>query len=161
MLHAVRPGGGIVLTVPLHPWLWSHQEEYACYVCRYRVGELRDKVVRAGFDVLYETAFVSLLLPAMLTSRLARRQARTEADTISELRLPAPINRLFEMVMDFERMLLQSGVRFPAGGSCLLVATKRQTKSLAMQVSISKPEFTATDTAFPCKADVGRVSSHS
>lgn len=124
MMRSVLPGGGIVLTVPQHPWLWSRQDDYACHVRRYRVGELREKVLRAGFEVELETSFVSLLLPAMLASRLAQRKAAATTDHMAELRLPSFINRAFEEAMNIERLFIRLGMRFPAGGSLLLIARK-------------------------------------
>lgn len=124
MLHALRPGGGIVLTVPQHPWLWSRQDEYACHVRRYRLGELREKVLGAGFIVEFETSFVSLLLPAMVASRIFQRHAFQDGDAMAELRLPGLLNQTFERFMDLERLLIQLGIRFPVGGSLLLIARK-------------------------------------
>lgn len=124
MHSALHPGGGIVLTVPQHPGLWSRQDEYACHVRRYRVGEMRDKVLRAGFEVDLETSFVSLLLPAMLASRILQRKESANSEHMAELRLPAFINTAFEGVMNIERLLIKSGMRFPAGGSLLMIARK-------------------------------------
>lgn len=126
MHRALRPGGGIAITVPQHPWLWSRQDEYACHVRRYCIGELREKVLRAGFKVELETSFVSLLLPTMLASRMAQRKAATESDAMAELRLATPINRVFEWIMNAERQLIRLGLRFPAGGSLLLIARKAE-----------------------------------
>lgn len=125
MSRALRPGGGIIITVPQHPWLWSRQDEYACHVRRYRSGELREKVQRAGFRVEMQTSFVSLLLPAMLASRFAQRSAPADSGAMAELRLPRPLNLAFSAVMSLERWLIRAGVRFPAGGSLLLVAAKQ------------------------------------
>lgn len=124
MLRALRPGGGIALTVPQHPWLWSPQDDRACHVRRYRVGELRDKVIRAGFQVVLETSFVSLLLPAMIASRKLHRKAPSNEEALAELRLPRLINSLFEGIMNAERQLIRAGIHFPVGGSMLLVAKK-------------------------------------
>lgn len=126
MLRAIKPGGGILLTVPQHPWLWSGQDEYACHVRRYHMSELRKKVQRAGFQIEFETSFVSLLLPAMLASRLIQKRGQRQGDPMAELRLPAPLNRIFEVIMDLERQIIQIGVRFALGGSRLLIAKKAE-----------------------------------
>ncbi|ADC62722.1 class I SAM-dependent methyltransferase [Allochromatium vinosum] len=126
MRRALRSEGGIAITVPQHPWLWSRQDDYACHVRRYRVGELREKVSRVGFTVVFETSFVSLLLPAMLASRLTQSKTSSDEDHFSELRLPTLINRIFETTMDLERLLIRIGLRFPIGGSRLLIARKSE-----------------------------------
>lgn len=124
MSRALRPAGGIILTVPQHPWLWSRQDEHACHVRRYRMGELQEKVVRAGFEIVLQTSFVSLLLPTMAASRLLQRDS-SAADASAELRLPAALNFAFALVMHLERGLIRAGARLPVGGSLLLVAHKR------------------------------------
>jgi len=129
MLCALRPGGIIVVTVPQHPWLWSQQDEYACHLRRYKVHELRYKVKQAGFEMVIEKGFVSLLLPFMLMSRLFSRQNVDDYDVLAELRLPRLLNRIFKAVMVVERCLALMGVRFPCNGSLLLVARKQKVRS--------------------------------
>jgi hypothetical protein len=43
---------------------------------------------------------------------------------MAELRLPSFINRAFEGVMNIERLFIRLGMRFPVGGSLLLIARK-------------------------------------
>jgi SAM-dependent methyltransferase len=124
MHRAVRKGGGILLTVPQHSFLWSEVDEYSRHVRRYSVSELKAKVKRAGFRTLRATSFVSLLLPLMLIARLKRRPANREFDPAAEFRLSAPANYLLERVMDVERAMIRLGVSFPAGGSLLLIAKR-------------------------------------
>ncbi len=121
---ALRPDGGLILTVPQHPGLWSRQDESACHVRRYTAADLRSKVIVAGFRVLYETSFVSLLLPLMWLSRQQKNKAVEENDPMSELRIGRSVNILLGAVMTCERTLIQAGIRFPAGGSRLLVAKR-------------------------------------
>jgi SAM-dependent methyltransferase len=122
MHRAVHKGGGILLTVPQHSFLWSEVDEYSRHVRRYSVSELKAKVERAGFRTLRATSFVSLLLPLMLIARLKQRPANREFDPAAEFRLSAPANYLLERVMDVERAMIRLGVSFPAGGSLLLIA---------------------------------------
>ena len=76
MHRAARSGGGIMLTVPQHDFLWSRADEHACHVRRYSASELSAKVSAAGFRVERVTSFVSLLLPLMLASRLRQTERR-------------------------------------------------------------------------------------
>jgi len=72
MFRATKPGGGIIVTVPQHQFLWSVVDEHAFHKRRYSRVDLVSKVERAGFRVARVTSFVSLLLPLMLLSRRTR-----------------------------------------------------------------------------------------
>ena len=98
MFRAVRPGGGIMLTVPQHPFLWSRTDEHARHKRRYTRGEMIDKVRRAGFEIARATSFVSLLLPAMALSRAAARATR-RADPLPELGMGAGMNAVLTRVL--------------------------------------------------------------
>ena len=124
MHRAVRQGGGIVLTVPQHPFLWSQTDDYAHHIRRYTAKELRTKVENAGFEVLKMTSFVSLLLPLMIASRLRRRQSASDSDQMPELKINKLLNVLLEKFLDFERWMIRLGLTFPMGGSLLVVARK-------------------------------------
>jgi len=120
--RALRPGGGLLLTVPQHPWLWSAADKRAGHQRRYTRAELRDKVRRAGFTIIRDTSFVSLLLPLIALSR--RKQVREPADPMREFRISPWLNRALLAVLNVERWLILLGLRMPAGGSLLLVARK-------------------------------------
>lgn len=122
--QALRPGGGLLLTVPQHEFLWSQMDEHACHVRRYNAGELMGKVTDAGFEVLRMTSFVSLLLPLMIASRSRQRVTRAKYDVLSELRIGKFSNAVLEKILDLERLAIRAGFDFPAGGSLLLVARK-------------------------------------
>lgn len=125
MYQACRKGGGIMLTVPQHPFLWSKSDDVARHVRRYRSSELKGKVRAAGFEILRVTSFVSLLFPALLASRLTAPLSRKEFDPESEFRISPVTNSLLERILNVERKLIRTGVSFPAGGSLLLIARRR------------------------------------
>lgn len=120
---ALRPGGGTILTVPQHPWLWSEADRYACHVRRYRRGELERKLAAAGFRVLRSTSFVSLLLPLMAASRLAPRSGEPY-DPMAEFRIPPVANRILERLLRIEIGTIRSGLSLPIGGSRLVIAVR-------------------------------------
>ena len=123
LARAILPGGALLVTVPQHRWLWSAMDDHACHVRRYTRDELISKVVRTGLEVEYVSSFVSLLLPLMWLSRLRAKKA--VVDPMSEFKIPGWLNAGLEGVMDLERLLQRIGMRFPVGGSLLLVARKR------------------------------------
>jgi SAM-dependent methyltransferase len=124
MFQAVKPGGGIALTVPQHRFLWSVADEYKHHERRYERRELVEKVERIGFQVMYATSFVSLFLPAMLLSRLKQNSAEERPDRLTEIDIGPTVNKILNPVMRFETSLIKSGVNWAAGGSLLLIAKR-------------------------------------
>jgi SAM-dependent methyltransferase len=124
MNRSLRPGGGLLLTVPQHPRMWSKADEYGHHQRRYRRRELVEKVQRAGFEIVRLTSFVSLLLPAMVGSRILGRYGKGEREPMVELTLPRVVDRAMRGVFRAETATIRAGISFPAGGSLLLVARK-------------------------------------
>jgi 2-polyprenyl-3-methyl-5-hydroxy-6-metoxy-1,4-benzoquinol methylase len=124
---ALRPGGGTIIAVPQHPWLWSPADESACHQRRYFRGELDAKLNRAGFRILHSTSFNSLLLPLMIASRMAmilKARSGGGLEPLSELRAADWINRALSAVLRLEVALTSAGIRWPVGGSRLVVAQR-------------------------------------
>jgi len=124
MFRAAKPGGGVLLTVPQHPWLWSAADEFGKHVRRYRRPDILAKLGRAGFRVMRVTSFVSLLMPLMAASRLRHRRLDESYDPIAELSQRGPVDFCLERVMDVERTLIRAGLSLPFGGSLLVVARR-------------------------------------
>jgi hypothetical protein len=118
-------GGGVLITVPQHRWLWSTVDEAACHVRRYTARELENKVKAAGFEILRSSSFISLLLPVMVAARLVQR--KPASDAAAELRINKHLNWLFRKIMSVEFNLIRHGVNFTLGGSRLIIARKTST----------------------------------
>lgn len=125
MYQATRKAGGILVTVPHHPFLWSPADDYARHVRRYKSRELTDKVKQAGFDVIRVTSFVSLLLPLLVLSRFKQRFQEKGFNPMSELRINSLMNTTLERILDLERSMIRGGLSLPVGGSLLLIACRR------------------------------------
>ena len=123
MFNAIRPGGGVILSVPQHRFLWSASDDFAMHQRRYQRGELRDKVERAGFRIERITSFISLLLPLMIWSRMQRKRDQ-EFEPWREFEISPAQNKTLEGILKLERAITRAGVSFPAGGSLLLIGRK-------------------------------------
>lgn len=121
MFQTVKPGGGVLITVPQHKWLWSAADVAAHHVKRYTRADLTQELETAGFEPVRITSFVSLLLPAMMAARLTKKQS---ADVEGELGMAAPLNAACYSAMRVEHVLIKAGVPLPAGGSLLAVARR-------------------------------------
>lgn len=122
---ALSSDGVLFLTVPQHTWLWSQADEAACHERRYSARELHKKIENAGFNIVRSTSFVTLLLPVMLLSRLARHKATdSEYDAFNELRINPVLNKILEIFMKVDLFLIRLGIDLPLGGSRLVVARK-------------------------------------
>jgi len=120
--RAARPGGTVLLTVPQHQALWSPLDDYSGHQRRYSRAELVALAEGAGLTVLHATSFVTLLLPAMVLSRLVQRRAEVVPDR--EFRMSGRVNGLAMGVMRAELALIRAGLSLPVGGSLLLVARR-------------------------------------
>jgi SAM-dependent methyltransferase len=131
VLHALRdalvPGGGLMLTVPQHPFLWSEYDMRARHLRRYRAADLRARVVEAGFEIVKMTSFVTLLLPLMAVSRFTQQKIRAGYDPLAELRIAPWLNWTLEQALGLERLLIRAGISLPVGGSLLVVARRPRT----------------------------------
>ena len=123
IFDAARPGGGLLVTAPQHPFLWSASDQFAMHQRRYSRAELRTKVRSAGFEIERITSFNSLLLPLMIWSRMRQKQDR-DLKPWRELEISPALNKALESILTIERLMITTGVSFPAGASLLLIGRK-------------------------------------
>jgi len=123
MFNAARPGGGLLVTVPQHRFLWSATDQHAMHQRRYNRAELHRKVESAGFEIERITSFNSLLLPLMFWSRMQRKRNQ-DLQPSDELEISPALNKTLESILKLERLLIEKGVSFPVGGSLLLIGRR-------------------------------------
>jgi len=139
---ALKAGGGLLVSVPHHAFLWSEIDKVSRHVRRYSTSELIDKVRRGGFEIIFVTSFSSLLLPLMVFSRRICRRKADEELLFKQFLIPHWMNFLFEKTLGFERFLIKSGVTFPFGGSLFLVA--RKAGEIAESSAVKSEEVSAS-----------------
>jgi len=121
--NSLKWGGGVIITVPQHMWLWSAQDERGCHKRRYIKDDLFRKLENTGFEVMKATSFMSLLLPILIISRF-RKKSNGKVNDDDELSIHPFINRVLSCICRIERYMIETGIVFPIGGSLLVVAIK-------------------------------------
>lgn len=124
LYKACKVGGGIILTVPQHPFLWSQFDDYSFHRRRYTAQGLVERVEAAGFKVACVQSFNSVLFPIMLLSRIRKKKSSDTYDILAEFRINPTLNGFLKRAMDFERMLIRQSISFPFGGSLLMVGQR-------------------------------------
>jgi SAM-dependent methyltransferase len=124
MNKALCPRGGLVITVPQHPFLWSTHDIAARHVRRYTFSDLKAKINDAGFQIIYQTSFMTILFPLIVIARILKNRLSKENDPLAELKLNRYVNLLFEKLMGMERKFITSIAGMPFGSSLLIAARK-------------------------------------
>lgn len=124
---AITVGGGAIITVPQHQWLWTANDVYSCHKRRYSKKELIAKCKHAGFEIIRTTSYTSLLLPAFIVNCIFNRRKDINKESVDkQFEINPALNILFKIICKVELVLIRIGVDFPWGGS--LVCVLRKTK---------------------------------
>ncbi len=123
MYRACKKGGGIILTVPQHPWLWSVTDQEGGHVRRYSREDIKQKVEHAGFTATRLTSFVTTAFPALLLQRLVRRNKQFIPS--QEFVISPVLNKILELAINIDLGLIQRGYDLHSGGSLFIVANKK------------------------------------
>lgn len=124
LYQAVVPGGGIIITVPQHRWLWSAVDTYSHHRRRYERHELVSAIEQAGFVVERVTSFVTSLLPLLLVLRLRRQRLDDHFDPTAELKIGALPNAVLGKMLGVDIATIRMGASLPVGSSLLAVARR-------------------------------------
>lgn len=96
--RVLRPGGRLVVTVPVDPRLWSAHDEAVGHVRRYTRSSLLALLVRAGLEVESARSWMVLLRPAVALAR--RRSTGSDLDEPSRV-----VNAVLGGIVRLERHL--------------------------------------------------------
>ncbi len=120
--RALRPGGGIVFTVPCYPWLYSDWDKSLGHFRRYTQKEMRSQASAAGLNVQFMSHWNGFTLPAALAVRgyekLFPRDKKPEFPRVSPL-----VNRALMSMAKLERGWMRA-MSMPAGLSLVGVLRK-------------------------------------
>lgn len=118
ILGLLKPGGALLLTVPINPWMWSAHDVAHHHHRRYRKHQIRQLAEDAGYQIDLISPFNSLLFPPIAAVRLVGKL--THKDDSDDAMPSAPVNKVLETVFGLERGLI-GRVPMPFGVSLVAV----------------------------------------
>lgn len=121
MVHMLRPGGRLVITVPAFELLWDHHDVINQHYRRYTAARLRRALDGQGLELLQmRYLFRGLFFPKLLVRALnAARRRKVDQHTVPA----APLNAAMCRLCVLEDRLLR---RLPLGfGTSLLAVARR------------------------------------
>ncbi|RVT96664.1 class I SAM-dependent methyltransferase [Rhodovarius crocodyli] len=120
--RVLAPGGVMVLNLPALPWLRSAHDARVFTVRRYTRATITAELQAAGFTDIRARYWNALLLPLMI---LQRKVLAARADAPSDVtNFPPWLDACLFAATRIEAGMMRAGLRFPAGGSVIVSATR-------------------------------------
>jgi SAM-dependent methyltransferase len=120
--RVLAPGGVLVLNLPAFEWLRSAHDTRVHNARRYTAAGATALLRNAGFEQIETRYWNSLLLPLMVAQRKLRAKAPDAASDVAPF--PPWLDATLHGATRLEAGLARLGLRYPAGGSVLAVATR-------------------------------------
>jgi SAM-dependent methyltransferase len=128
MFRVLKPGGVAFIRGAAYEWMKSGHDLALGTQRRYGLDELREKLKRAGFEILRETYANSLLFPVVAIRRLLLKRIGLAGKGSDVKPLPQNlqwINRLMTSALLWEaKRLRRPNAKLPAGLSAICVARR-------------------------------------
>ena len=124
----LKPGGVLVLEVPAGPGLYDIYDRYLLHYRRYRLADLRQLALEAGFEILRQSHLGCFAYPLFaLTKKRNRRflqaQANEQTQRIAQNIRQTESSVLFRAIMKLE-LLIGAYVTYPFGIRCVMACRK-------------------------------------
>jgi ubiquinone/menaquinone biosynthesis C-methylase UbiE len=120
--RVLKPGGALVLNLPAFEWLHSTHDIRVHNARRFTADQARVLLTDAGFTAIDTRYWNALLLPLMI---LQRKLLKSDSEAKSDVApFPPWLDAMLYAVTGLERWLARIGLRYPAGGSVLITATR-------------------------------------
>jgi SAM-dependent methyltransferase len=120
--RVLKPGGALVLNLPAFDWLHSAHDIRVHNARRFTAAQARALLKDAGFTAIETRYWNALLLPLMILQRKILKSHTEDKSDVAPF--PPWLDAMLYGVTGLERFMARIGLRFPAGGSVLITATR-------------------------------------
>ncbi len=123
MIRVCKPGGLVMVSVPMYQMLWSAHDEINQHFRRYTLKGLASIFRPHNGQILYKGYFNSLLFPLIALLRIFNKRKSAHTSDFASYKTEGAANKIFYFIFGIEIVLLRF-IRFPFGVSGMLVFRK-------------------------------------
>jgi hypothetical protein len=120
--------GKVFISVPTYKLLWSEYDISSGHYRRYSAKSLSDLLRNCGFSIEYKSYFFSFLVPLIFLFRtipwILFNNKIKRAPEIDHNVPSGIINKLIELLTQFELYIISRNMKIIIGSSCIIVAKK-------------------------------------
>lgn len=131
----LEPGGKLYITVPAYNFLWANEDDYSGHYRRYRVSKLKKQLKGLGYEINYSSyLFAALVLPVFLFRSLPSRLGmHKDVENIEKYKSEhgnheGLLTKIIKKTLNWEYKKIAKKSRINFGTSCLVVASKKQSR---------------------------------
>ncbi len=123
----LNPGGLLLVTVPAYGFLWTSHDQANQHKRRYEIGDLRQKLKKAGFKVEKISYFNTFLFPPIFIIKLFLLlfSKNSKAAHFWKNLPPRFFNKTLKLIFSSEKYFL-SKINFPFGISIVAIASENR-----------------------------------
>lgn len=118
----LKAKGIFIITVPAYRFLWSAHDDVHGHKRRYKIGEIKEKLLAIDLEVLKTSYFNTFLFVPIFATRIIHQIMRTKEGSDAKM-LQRHLNLLFEAIFSSEAGILRIA-DMPFGVSIIAVARK-------------------------------------
>ncbi len=120
----LKPNGSLYVFVPAFMTLWSEHDVVNMHFRRYKKKELKNKLLKNGFEINKSSYWnFSLFIPILTIRLLSRLRTSKKQNLTGDLEEISIFNNLLFNLINFENKLLKY-INFPLGVSTYCIARK-------------------------------------
>ena len=122
IIRVTKSGGTVIVFVPTFKFLWGTSDDVSHHLRRYRLGDLRKKMSRNGFEIVRSSYFNFFLFLPILAVRSLVRLFKIPVKSENETG-KGSVNAILSKIFGLETNFLKR-MNFPFGVSGLVVSRK-------------------------------------
>ncbi len=122
--RALKPGGIVLITVPMFDFLWGKQDDLSHHKRRYRKSAILNLMVGGKFNIKSDFYFNFFLLPPIYFARVLIKVLKIDSIESENNITGGFSNIVLTMIFSFDVWLSQY-IKFPFGVSFLILAEKK------------------------------------